>query len=140
MAGTMTLVLGAGASKEFGFPLGNELTGAIANLHMRFDRVGVITDGDRLIYESIRRLVTGPNSTTHSPAKHVHAAWAIRDAMPLASSIDTFIDSRRGDALIEVCGKLAIVRSFFEAERASKLYVDGPAAIQQNKLTEHSHQ
>jgi hypothetical protein len=44
--------------------------------------------------------------------------------MPLAKSIDTFIDSQAGNKKIELCGKLAIVRSILEAERSSLLFLN----------------
>lgn len=43
--------------------------------------------------------------------------------MPQAISIDSFID-HQGDAKIELCGKLAIVRSILEAEKNSLLFID----------------
>ena len=44
--------------------------------------------------------------------------------MPQASSIDNFID-QQGDDKIELCGKLAIVRSILEAEKDSLLFLNG---------------
>ncbi len=44
--------------------------------------------------------------------------------MPQAISIDNFIDNHRGDEKIELCGKLAIVKSILDAEKNSKIYVD----------------
>ena len=35
-----------------------------------------------------------------------------------------FFDSHQGDGKLEICGKLAIVRSILEAERSSLLYID----------------
>jgi len=44
--------------------------------------------------------------------------------MPQAISIDNFIDTHQGDAKIELCGKLAIVKSILDAERKSLLFID----------------
>lgn len=55
---------------------------------------------------------------------HLRAARRIRDAMPQAISIDNFIDNHQGDEKIELCGKLAIVKSILDAEKSSKIYVD----------------
>jgi hypothetical protein len=44
--------------------------------------------------------------------------------MPLASSIDNFLDAHRDDDLIPQVGKLAIVRGVLEAEARSKMMVD----------------
>jgi len=50
--------------------------------------------------------------------------WRIRDAMPQALSIDNFVDAHNNDPTIELCGKLAIVRSILEAEQGSSICVD----------------
>lgn len=47
--------------------------------------------------------------------------------MPQALSIDNFIDAHGGDGRIEICGKLAIVRSILAAEKASPLYINEQA-------------
>jgi len=44
--------------------------------------------------------------------------------MPQAISIDNFIDNHQGDEKIELCGKLAIVKSILDAEKSSNIYVD----------------
>lgn len=53
----------------------------------------------------------------NNSAKHICAA------MPLAISIDNFIDAHRSNLSIEFCGKLAIARCILEAESCSKLFV-----------------
>lgn len=103
----LTLIVGAGASKEFGLPVGSELKQKIASLlDIRFD------------YNQQE----GGGYIDINP--HLHAAWRIRDAMPQAISIDNFIDNHQGDEKIELCGKLAIVKSILDAEKRSKIYVD----------------
>lgn len=44
--------------------------------------------------------------------------------MPQALSIDNFLDAHRGQAQIELAGKLGIVQSILQAERASKLFIN----------------
>jgi hypothetical protein len=44
--------------------------------------------------------------------------------MNLTKSIDNYIDSHRGNDEIELCAKLAIVRSILSAEKKSKLFLD----------------
>ena len=105
-------VIGAGASKEVGLPTGDELKNLISkSLDIdtdAFDRKA--TSGDSLICETLIREV--PDGLTYLPAAH-----HIRDAMPQAESIDNFIYQHQGDKKIELCGKLAIVRSILVAER-----------------------
>ena len=47
--------------------------------------------------------------------------------MPVALSIDNYIDAHQGDENIKLCGKLAIVESILESEKNSNLYVKDSA-------------
>lgn len=119
----LTLIVGAGASKELGLPIGAELKQKIASLlDIRFDFSQQLS-GDYKIKSAIEAAVRQPGG--HRDINpHLHAAWRIRDAMPQAISIDNFIDNHQGDEKIELCGKLAIVRSILDAEKRSTIYVD----------------
>ena len=126
------IVIGAGASKEAGLPTGYELKQRIADLldiRFRFSPLLRIDapepTGDDLIKDALNEYSRKHNP--HSPGDinpYLNAAWRIRDAMPQASSIDTFIDNHHGDKEIELCGKLAIARSILEAEKKSLMYFD----------------
>jgi len=118
-------IVGAGASKEAGLPTGYELKEKIASLvDIRFRYGSEFISGDRLIYNALEVYVKKPEIQEKDVNPYLHAAWRIRDAMPQAISIDNFIDAHNDDKKIELCGKLAIVRSILEAERDSKLYID----------------
>ena len=117
-------ILGAGASSEAGLPTGHKLKEATANLlDMQFN-CGEQINGDEHIWEAIRIHVKQPDIQEQDLKPYLQAAWHIRDAMPQAISIDNFIDTHNDDKMIELCGKLAIVRSILDAERSSKLYID----------------
>jgi hypothetical protein len=119
----LTLIVGAGASKELGLPVGTELRDKIASLlNITFD-YNQLKSGDSRICSAIESAVRRPDGRGDINP-HLHAAWRIRDAMPQAISIDNFIDNHQGDEKIELCGKLAIVRSILEAEKKSTIYVD----------------
>lgn len=119
----LTLIVGAGASKEFGLPVGSELKQKIASLlDIRFD-FNQQKSGDYQIRSALEFAVRQPDGR-RDINPHLHAAWRIRDAMPQAISIDNFIDNHQGDEKIELCGKLAIVKSILDAEKSSKIYVD----------------
>ena len=63
---------------------------------------------------------------------YLHASLRISEAMPQAISIDNFIDAHAGNEQIEICGKLAIVRSILEAEQRSTLFyhnLDGQTGV-----------
>lgn len=119
----LVLVIGAGASSELGLPVGSELKAKIAALlDIRFDHKQV--SGDYQIAEALRVALRQSGLARPDINGYLIAAWAIRDAMPQAISIDHFIDSRRGDEKTELCGKLAIVRSILHAEECSTIYLN----------------
>jgi hypothetical protein len=78
--------------------------------------------GSRFIYDALT-LRAGARQNSELQAL-VHAARQIAEAMPLSSSIDSFLETRRGDERMELCGKLAIIEAICAAERASTLFTD----------------
>ena len=115
-------VVGAGASKEVRLPVGAELKDRIAQVLDIYFEHGLIARGDQLLVDALRVASSKNGSRDLNPL--LYAGWAIRDAMPLATSIDAFVESRHGNKEIELCGKLAIVRTILEGEASSSLYVD----------------
>lgn len=113
-------VVGAGASCEAGLPSGNDLKQQIARiLDIRFDRFSNrLQSGDYRIVHALNRHTGGQlaNINPYLPKAH-----RIAEAMPAAISIDNYLDAHRGDAELELCGKLAIVKSILDAEAASGL-------------------
>ena len=119
-------IVGAGASSEANLPTGYELKEKIASLlDIRFERRRhTQLSGDSYICDALRIYVKQSEIQKKDINPYLHAAWRIRDAMPQAISIDSFIDTHNDDKKIELCGKLAIVRSILDAERKSLLYID----------------
>lgn len=119
----VALVVGAGGSKDFLLPLGSELKSNIGRLLDIGYKDGYrLSSGDYAVAEALgwkEQELGGPKS----PNAFLPAARHIRDAMPLALSIDNFIDCVRGDPRIETCGKIAICKSILDAERSSNIYV-----------------
>jgi hypothetical protein len=119
-------IVGAGASKEVDLPIGSDLKKSIAKaLDIQVKHGGYqLTTGDHDIFQALR-LTADQNPTQRDLLRSLQSAcWKIRDAMPQASSIDNFLDVHSGDKHIELCGKLAIVRTILEAEAKSRLFVD----------------
>ncbi|MCG8433278.1 MAG: hypothetical protein MJA83_04530, partial [Gammaproteobacteria bacterium] len=125
-------VVGAGASKEVGLPTGKELKETIASkVDFHFDYRGHPERGDTAIWRALvlhaeqiqREHRPGEPSAQQELDNCVNAGRHIANAMPQALSIDNYIDMHQ-DSKIEVCGKLAIVRSILEAEARSKLHFD----------------
>jgi len=117
--------VGAGASKEAGLPTGAELTDIIAEkLNLTYgDAFMPSKTGDDQIEATLQDYARTHQLDYNNTL--LPAALKIRNAMPQASSIDTFIDHNRQNPYIALCGKVSIVQSILEAERASSLNFDG---------------
>lgn len=123
MAKRTVYVIGAGASFEAGLPTGQELKMDIArrlNLnHYERDRA---IRGESNIYQALKAATHGgKNGLFHS---YISECQHISENMPLAISIDNFLDSERDNDKLALCGKLAIISSILSAERGSKFYFD----------------
>lgn len=107
-------VIGAGASKEANLPTGEELKDRISSrLYQNNKDDNISEDIWGALHCSIGQGKIAPYITAaHHIAKH----------LPLASSIDNFIDTHKEDKKIAWCGKLAIVHSILAAEKNSRLY------------------
>lgn len=116
-------VIGAGASAEVGLPVGSALmTGISKALQLTLDSFGLSDNsGDATIRKALRIAASG---TSLQPTSVVEACLRICDGMEQATSIDQFIYDHSGDELIELCGKLAIVREIIAAEAKSHMAVD----------------
>ena len=121
-------VIGAGASKEANLPTGEELKRHISRLlSLREHDFSEPSFEDKLISQAIYVLSRSSHNTNINIniKPYINAAKHICDALPQASSIDSFIDSQPENEIIANCGKLGIVRSILDAEKNSKLCIDG---------------
>lgn len=117
------VIVGAGASNEASLPTGADLKNRIARmLDIKFDG-GEQKSGDYIITNALRIAAQTEQPTSQDINQYLRQAWHIRDALPQAISIDNFLDAHQGNARLERCGKLAIVRAILEGERNSSLYV-----------------
>lgn len=116
---TTVFIVGAGASKEAGLPVGSELTLKIADLvNIRAD-FSKVSQGDHLIFWAMRKLAeSGPPWDKN---QFFGSGRALAEAMDMAVSIDTFLESHASNQEYVMVGKLGIVRAIAMAERASKL-------------------
>lgn len=114
-------ILGAGASLEVGLPTGERLKEIIAEkINIQFDQGIRQYSGDREIKEILRVVSLQENLSSFKP--YLEGAWLLRDALPIAISIDNLLEAHRGDKKAELCGKLGIVKCIQEAEQSSRLY------------------
>lgn len=127
------LIVGAGASAEYGLPTGVKLKSEISDLlNLRFHEGFRKGDANSKICRAIEIAINeaDPNASNINP--YLDAAELIRGGMPLVPSIDHFIDIHKGNEKVELCGKLAIVQAVLQAEKNSSLYID--RTNNQNKL------
>ena len=118
-------IVGAGASSEAELPTGNQLTKKIGSfLDIRLDRGRNSAPGDEFIIGAFRLHASQADTPGVNLNPYWQAAKQIKNAMPQAPSIDNFIDTHKGDIYIELCGKIAIVRSILDAEKNSLLYIN----------------
>ncbi|MCP4718189.1 MAG: hypothetical protein GY860_01925 [Desulfobacteraceae bacterium] len=118
-------VLGAGASAEVGLPTGAKLKDKIATLLGIHDkRSGVQGFENGIIADALRSHATNCKGGNFLITPYLQAAEHIQKAMPLHISIDNFIDTQKGNEIIEICGKLSITKAILDAEKESKLFID----------------
>lgn len=130
-----TIILGAGASKEFDLPTGIELQERIFSiLEFGYSDYSRFQPADpeffNLIVRYCSRLEIDESALTDAAAR-------IRSGLPLAPSIDNFLDARRDDEYVIKLGKLAIAYCILKAESKSRLFqMSKSNSIRPIKVTE----
>ncbi|GHT79391.1 hypothetical protein FACS1894130_07950 [Spirochaetia bacterium] len=110
-------VIGAGASAEIGMPVGNELKKNITKF---------LNQKDRPTETAIKQAIDGSimlfsNEKGYDFSNLRTVADKITTALPLAESIDNYLNAHKGNKEVEVVGKIGIVYSILHAEAYSKL-------------------
>jgi hypothetical protein len=114
-------VIGAGAGHELNMPLGDQLSGTIANdVDLYFDHSG-LTKGQPRIAEALRRI--GALRKTRMN-EFIAAGRMIASGIRYTRSIDNFIYTHSDKDTVKQVAKVAIVHTIISAERGSYLYVD----------------
>ena len=110
-------IIGAGASAEINMPTGAELLKAISKLlNIKFSHGSrEPTSGDYQIYRILEDIAEKRREKFNDLRRK---SCLVSSAIPLAISIDNYIDAHREDDIVRLCGKLAIVRSILDAERS----------------------
>ena len=132
MSERTVFIIGAGASKEANLPTGDELMAEIADLlDFRFRDSGKLEGGDHDIWAALKRHAGDESAYEYYLPQALH----IGHAMPLANSIDSFVDQHRDNEKIALCAKLAIVRAILKAEKGGKLYFRQSQAVDFRSLS-----
>jgi NAD-dependent SIR2 family protein deacetylase len=118
-------IVGAGASCEFGLPMGSTLTKQIKD-KLQLDGNNYRTSNlkNPVVNAALDRLLNANFSGT--------ARWKIKedfakqiyrysDVHTIAPSIDNYLEANRGDKVVELMGKLGIAACLLEAEQSSPL-------------------
>ncbi len=114
-------IVGAGASKELNLPTGDELKKIIANkFKISADYGGNLHGGDR----ELLLAMSSKEANDRDYKNWQKYAKLTSEVMPLAPSIDNFLDAHSGNKVLEFCGKAAIVKSIIEAEKGSNVFVN----------------
>ena len=122
-------IVGAGASAEAHLPTGDVLRQRIialltpihGDIHARFD-LDIHAALVDLTHENKDLNGNQPKTPRHIRA-YIEAAERIQSGLPLAISIDNFLDSHRDDDCVATVGKLSIAKAILDAERASSLFI-----------------
>jgi hypothetical protein len=113
-------VIGAGASAEIDMPVGNALKKTIAkflNQKAPPSETAII----QAIDGAIRLCSMDQTEMDNAFVNMKTIADKIATALPLAESIDNYLNAHKGNECIEVLGKIGIVYSILHAEAYSKL-------------------
>lgn len=129
MNGKTVYIIGAGASWEANLPLGDKLKGLIVE-YLTFRELDIRGEpvGDRLIVSALL------NNTNKRLV--LDACNKICESLPMASSIDHYLNTHNKNEGIIYCGKLAIVRSINEAEKVSHFFPKNSANIDFMKIND----
>ncbi|NOU07881.1 MAG: hypothetical protein HOO99_17035 [Hyphomicrobiaceae bacterium] len=119
-------IVGAGASVDFGFPVGRALKTEISNLFHRSKNSSI---GRSLIDVEFSKFleeycaIVAPHLKIRNlfslNSEILEACQRIRSGLPFAPSIDNFIKNRNDDLLIVACAKAAIAWKIFSYERVA---------------------
>lgn len=114
-------VIGAGASKEVGLPIGDELRNEIIKL---MDINSNPNDDNKFLINTAIR-----EKSQQKPEEYMDARIAISNGLRLTASIDNYLNLHRENPKIVFCGKLAIINSILKAEKDSKLFIEKNSRI-----------
>ena len=116
------LVIGAGASKEVGLPLGTELKQSICKA-MKF--CGPDSSGGDVLGETfVLHAQAEQNMNLVNSARS--AGRKLYRGLPLARSVDHFVNNHKSDEMLVRVAKWAIAERILHHERHSRLFISSP--------------
>jgi hypothetical protein len=118
----ITFVVGAGASSEYGLPVGNALKKDIVSALRQRAPGGNVSDQD--LYYAISHFAQRDKDSPGNIQPYINATDHISHSLVLSPSIDNFINSHNGDHRVEIIVKLGIAKCILDSERNSSLCPD----------------
>ncbi|WP_370400237.1 SIR2 family protein [Sulfitobacter sp. JB4-11] len=118
------IVVGAGASQEFGLPTGAQLAEILqSDLNYLFDDFGTLrgSSGDSHLTRALKQFSI---ECEVRPEVLMNIGAQISRNMILAPSIDNYLDTHRTNPELVSVGKIAIANAIAKAERSSSLNID----------------
>jgi hypothetical protein len=117
----VTFVIGAGASKELGLPLGTELRDNIANDLREFWRPFKHLNDVSPAFKGIKRLgiYLEPLTERYSPSDLLKASEKLIDGLPAFGSIDDFLAVYRDEEVVVALTKAMIILHIREASQSA---------------------
>ncbi|MBX9911761.1 MAG: hypothetical protein K2Z25_24005 [Beijerinckiaceae bacterium] len=119
------LIVGAGASKEAGLPLGFELMPKVLEASKIEMRDFGPANADKELLTALSANENALNRSINTTINHYAKSYdRMKEGLKLSYSIDNYLDAHQDDELVVTLGKLGIVRSILSAENKSKLHLD----------------
>lgn len=115
----ITFVVGAGASSEYGLPVGEKLKADIVSALRQRTPGGNVQDEN--LYYAICDFASADQDSPNNMQPYIGAVEHIAHSLVLSPSIDNFINSHQGDRRVELIGKLGIAKCILDSERGSAL-------------------
>ncbi len=115
----ITFIVGAGASAEYGLPVGDKLKKDIVSALRQRAPGGNVQDQD--LYYAISNFARADQASPNNIQPYITAVDHISHSLVLSPSIDNFINSHQGDRRVEIVGKLGIAKCVLDSERSSSL-------------------
>lgn len=116
-------VIGAGAGKEIGMPVGSELSVEIARkLNIRHRLGGrELASGDYETAAALRRIAKAKGADYNEWRA---AGCMVAEGIGYTRSIDAYLNAHKDNEKIKSCGKIAITQSILAYEKSCALYVE----------------
>ena len=105
-------ILGAGASFDFGLPLGTSLAAEIARkVDIKYEHGVTQKSGDPLIMMALRKVAQYKNENVND---YLSAGQTIAAGVQFTRSIDSFLHKHENQPKIKLCAKLAIAQTIVD--------------------------